>query len=334
MFARTAAFARPLRAQQSRVPAQRRDRGWRHGANVTPHPGVTHRAPAATRGQMHPQIALDFASLGLHRELFAIGPLALRWYSLAYIAGILLAWAYVARMLRQPAAPMTAADADALVTWATVGIIAGGRIAYVLFYDLPRFAAHPIDILKIWEGGMSFHGGAFGVGIAILLYARSHRLSWLRICDYIACSAPIGLFLGRCANFVNGELWGRPTGHAWGMIFPGAGPEPRYPSQLMEAGLEGVALFAILAYAFWRTRARLHPGQLTGLFLAGYGVFRFIIEFFREPDAQLEDFAHSVGLSMGQLLCIPMVLGGLYLMLTAARRRVPVMPTAGLEPQQ
>ncbi len=281
---------------------------------------------------LHPQIALDFASLGLHRELFVIGPFALRWYSLAYIAGILLAWAYVARMLRANAAPMTAADADSLVTWATVGIILGGRLAYVLFYDFPRFAAHPIDALKIWEGGMSFHGGAFGVGLAIVLYARARHLSWLRICDYIACSAPIGLFLGRLANFVNGELWGRPTGAAWGMIFPGAGDLPRYPSQLFEAGLEGIALFAILAYAFWRTSARLNPGQLTGVFLLFYGVFRFVIEFFREPDAQLGIL--SWGLSMGQTLCLPMIVGGAYLIFTAPGRRVAVFPTAGLEPQQ
>ncbi len=283
---------------------------------------------------LHPQVALNFADLGLHRELFAIGPVALRWYSLAYIAGILLAWAYVARLLRAPGAPMTAADADALVTWATVGIILGGRIAYILFYNLDEFTHHPLDALKIWQGGMSFHGGAFGVGIAILLYARAHHLSWLRICDYIGCSAPIGLFLGRLANFVNGELWGRPTGHSWGMIFPDGGDIARYPSQLMEAGLEGVILFAILAYAFYRTRARLNPGQLTGVFLLGYGIFRFFIEFFREPDAQLEQFTHAIGLSMGQLLCLPMMLGGLYLILTAARRRVPVVPTAGLEPQQ
>ncbi len=283
---------------------------------------------------LHPQIALDFADLGLHRELFAIGPIALRWYSLAYIVGILLAWAYVARLLRQPAAPMTTADADALVTWATIGIILGGRIAYILFYNLDEFTQHPLDALKIWQGGMSFHGGAFGVGIAILLYARSRHLSWLRICDYIACSAPIGLFLGRLANFVNGELWGRATGHDWGMIFPGAGDQPRYPSQLMEAGLEGVLLFAILAYAFWRTRARLNPGQLTGLFLLGYGLFRFTVEFFREPDSQLEWLQHSTGFSMGQFLCLPMVIGSLYLMLTAQGRRVPVIPTAGLESQQ
>ena len=281
---------------------------------------------------LHPQIALDFASLGLHRELISIGPFALRWYSLAYIAGILIAWWYVMRLLRQPAAPMTGADADSLVTWATLGIILGGRTAYVLFYDLDKFLAHPIDILKIWEGGMAFHGGAFGVGLAIILYARARQLSWLRIADYIACSAPIGLLLGRLANFVNGELWGRATGHAWGVIFPGAGDAPRYPSQLMEAGLEGVVLFAVLAYAFWRTRARLNPGQLTGLFLFGYGIVRFVVEFFREPDAQLGIL--SWGLSMGQTLCLPMIAGGLYLMLTAPGRRVPVVPTAGLEPQQ
>ena len=283
---------------------------------------------------LHPQIALDFASLGLHRELFSIGGFALRWYSLAYLAGILLAWAYVARLLRAPAAPMTGEDADALVTWATLGIILGGRAAYVLFYDLPKFAEHPIDILKLWEGGMSFHGGAFGVGLAIILYARSRGLSWLRIADYIACSAPIGLFLGRLANFVNGELWGRPTGASFGIVFPGAGDLPRWPSQLMEAGLEGVLLFGILAYAFWRTRARLYPGRLTGLFLLGYGIVRFTVEYFREPDAQLMWLQRSTGFSMGQYLCLPMIVGGAWLMASAPGRRVPVVPTAGLEPQQ
>ena len=276
--------------------------------------------------------ALDFSTLHLNRELFSVGPFALRWYSLAYIGGILVAWWYVLRLLRQPAAPMNSGHADALVTWATLGIIAGGRIAYVIFYNPVEFAAHPLDSLKLWQGGMSFHGGAAGVGLAIYLYARANGLSWLRICDYVGCSAPIGLFLGRLANFVNGELWGRPTGHPWGVIFPDGGPLPRHPSQLYEAGLEGVVLFIVMAIAFWGTRARLLPGRLTGLFLLGYGVFRFTVEFFREPDAQLGIL--SYGLSMGQTLCLPMIAVGLYLIATAPGRRVPVMPTASLAPQQ
>ena len=282
----------------------------------------------------HAMIALDFRSLGLHPDLFTLppfhlggmelGPLSLRWYSLAYIGGILGGWWLLTRMLASWDPPMTRDHADAFITWATVGIILGGRIGYVLFYDLSRFAAHPLDIVRVWDGGMSFHGGVIGSVIAIVLFARSHGLNWLRIADYVACVEPIGQFLGRLANFVNGELWGRVTGSDWGIVFPGGGDAPRYPSQLFEAGGEGLLLFAVLMFLFWRTRARAFPGRLVGAFTFGFGLLRFCIEFFRQPDAQVGYL--TFGLTMGQWLCAPMVLLGLYLMVASRRRTAVALP--------
>ena len=273
----------------------------------------------------HFQAALDFTRLGLSPTVFPpFHGFALRWYSLAYITGIIGGWWYLGKLIDRGDAPMTRPQADAFITWATFGIILGGRAAYVLFYDLPKFAAHPADIVKLWEGGMSFHGGVIGMGLAVIGFARVNRLSWLRILDYVNVVVPIGLLTGRLANFVNGELWGRPTGTDWGIVFPGAGPLPRHPSQLYEAGAEGVLLLLIMAWLFWRTPARDYPGRLTGAFLLGYGSFRFIIEYFREPDAQLGVL--SWGLSMGQTLCLPMIIGGLYLIATSARRWARLPP--------
>ncbi len=270
----------------------------------------------------HFQTALDFTSLGLSPTLFDIHlfgrDFALRWYSLAYIAGILGGWWYLGKLIDAGDAPLTRLQADAFITWATFGIILGGRAAYVIFYDPAKFAAHPGDIVKLWEGGMSFHGGVIGMGLAVLGFARLNGLNWLRVLDYVNCVVPIGLMTGRLANFVNGELWGRRTGSDWGIVFPGGGPLPRYPSQLFEAGAEGVLLLLIMAWLFYRTPARRYPGRLSGAFLLGYGIFRFIIEFFREPDAQLGLL--STGLSMGQTLCLPMIAGGLYLIATSAGR--------------
>ncbi|MBV8971859.1 MAG: prolipoprotein diacylglyceryl transferase [Sphingomonadaceae bacterium] len=278
----------------------------------------------------HALIALDFRSLGFHPALFTlpafhvagltIGPLSLRWYSLAYIGGILGGWWLLTRMLRSWAPPMTLAQAEAFITWATLGIILGGRIGYILFYDFRRFAAHPVDVVKLWEGGMSFHGGVIGSLVAIFFFARRHGLNWLRIADYVACVEPIGQCLGRLANFVNGELWGRVTGTDWGIVFPDAGRAPRYPSQLFEAAGEGLLLFAVMSVLFWRTRARVHPGLLTGAAAAGFGAIRFAIEFFREPDAQVGYLAF--GLTMGQLLCLPMIVGGAGLIVWSRRRTV------------
>ena len=277
---------------------------------------------------------IRFDDLGLHPDIFSIGVFTLRWYSIAYIAGILIGWWYLLKLLAQPGAPMARHHADDLVFYATLGIILGGRIGYVLFYA-PDMLLHPLHVLRLWDGGMSFHGGVIGTSIGLILFARKHGLNWLRVHDYIACCVPFGLFFGRLANFVNGELWGRPTGLPWGIVFPHTVPfgmiEPaRHPSQLYEAGLEGALLFAVLWFAFWRTRARYDPGKLVGIFLLGYGLARFTVEFFREPDAQ---FAGTIfgewGFHMGQFLTLPMIIGGLYLIITAARRRHRVEPIAG-----
>jgi phosphatidylglycerol:prolipoprotein diacylglycerol transferase len=259
----------------------------------------------------------------------------IRWYSLAYIGGIVVAWWYLLKLLKQPGAPMARRHADDLVTWVTIGIIAGGRLAYVLFYDFHRFFGPEgslLDILRLWEGGMSFHGGAIGVSVALFLYTWKHKLSWLRVHDYIACTIPFGLFFGRIANFINGELWGRPSDLPWAMAFPTGGPVTRHPSQLYEAGLEGIVLFGILWFLFWRTDARAKPGFLVGAFLLCYGVFRFLVEFVRTPDPQLGVL--DWGLTMGQTLCVPMILGGAYFLATAKGRRTRVEPISGPAPQQ
>jgi phosphatidylglycerol:prolipoprotein diacylglycerol transferase len=278
---------------------------------------------------------IRFADLGLPPEVFTLGFFTLRWYSLAYIAGIVIGWWYLLRLLAQPGAPMARRHADDLVFYATLGIILGGRIGYVIFYA-PEMFAHPLRILRLWDGGMSFHGGVIGTSLGIILFARKNGLNWLRIHDYVACVVPFGLFFGRLANFVNGELWGKPTTAAWGIVFertvPFGMPEPaRHPSQLYEAALEGLVLFALLAWAFWRTKARYAPGRLVGLFLLGYGVARFVVEFFREPDSQFEGTFLATTIHMGQLLCLPMIAGGLYLILTAPARRQRVEPIAGSE---
>ena len=276
-----------------------------------------------------PNAFTHWTSLGLSPIALQLGPVAVRWYSLAYITGILAGWWYLLKLLAQPGAPMARRHADDFVFDATLGVLLGGRIGYVLFYRPDYYLQHPVEIFKLWEGGMSFHGGAAGVLIAILFYCRRKGLSWLRVTDYIACVAPIGLFFGRLANFVNGELWGKPSTVPWAIVFPGAGDVPRHPSELYEAGLEGLVLFASLSLLFWKSDARYKPGFLAGSFVLGYGVFRFIVEFFREPDEQLVEFARVTHLHMGQWLCVPMILVGLYVVLTAKGRRQRVEPVAG-----
>ena len=276
---------------------------------------------------------IRFADLGLDPDVFSIGFFTLRWYSLAYIAGIVIGWWYLLKLIAQPGAPMARRHADDLVFYATLGIILGGRLGYVLFYAPEMFGA-PLRILRLWDGGMSFHGGVIGTSLGLILFARKHGLDWLRIHDFVACTVPFGLFFGRLANFVNGELWGKPTDVAWGVVFErtvASGVETaRHPSQLYEAGLEGVALFALLWWAFWRTQARYEPGKLVGLFILGYGLARFFVEFFREPDGQeWTQRVAATGLHMGQWLCVPMIVGGVYLIATAARRRTRVEPIAG-----
>ena len=270
--------------------------------------------------------AFRFEDLHLSPVALDLGFLKIRWYSLAYIAGIMLGWWYLLRLIDRPGAPMARRHADDLVFYATLGILIGGRTAYVLFYK-PELLRTPLEVFKLWEGGMSFHGGVIGVTLGILYLARKHGLNWLRVHDYVACCVPFGLFFGRLANFVNGELWGRPTDVPWAVVFPRAGDIARHPSQLYEAGLEGVALFCLLAFLFWRTDARYQPGKLVGAFLAGYALSRITLERFRAPDAGLEHLWW--GLTMGQTLSVPMLLGGIYLIATARGRRVRVEPIAG-----
>lgn len=271
--------------------------------------------------------AIRFEDLGLTRDskiALDLGFFQLRWYSLAYLFGIILGWWYLLRLLREPGAPMARRHADDMVFYATLGIILGGRLGYVLFYRPDVYLENPLEIPQLWDGGMSFHGGVIGVSLGILYMARKHKLDWLRIHDYVACCIPFGLFLGRLANFVNAELWGRQTDVPWAIIFPDAGGVPRHPSQLYEAALEGVLLFIVLWLMFWKSRARWHPGMLVGTFILVYGFSRFLVELVRQPDSGLENLAW--GLSMGQTLSLPMILGGLYLILTARRRGERVAP--------
>jgi phosphatidylglycerol:prolipoprotein diacylglycerol transferase len=241
-----------------------------------------------------------------------IGPIAIRWYALAYIAGLLLGWWLAKRLVARPGWQLRPEALDDLLVYVTLAIVLGGRLGYVVFYNLPWYAAHPLEILYVWRGGMSFHGGLLGVLVACWLFARRSRVRFLEIADLIAALAPLGLFFGRIANFVNGELWGRPTDVPWAMVFPHAGPEPRHPSQLYEAALEGLLLFAVLQLFAWRPRTPADAGRLAGIFLFGYGLARSFVELFREPDPQLGYLWG--GLTMGQLLSLPLILGGLLLL--------------------
>ena len=243
----------------------------------------------------------------------SIGPIAIRWYALAYIGGIVLGWIYARALIKNDKlwgrpAPISLLQLDDFILWVTVGIILGGRTGYVLFYNLPHFIEHPLQIFELWNGGMSFHGGVAGCIVAVVAFALKRGIPMLSLGDVTAAVCPIGLFLGRIANFINGELWGRPTDVPWAMIFPNGGPLPRHPSQLYEAALEGVVLFAVLGLMV-RFGALKRPGVVTGSFALGYGVARVTCELFREPDIQL-GFLRG-GLTMGMLLCIPLMLGGI-----------------------
>lgn len=264
---------------------------------------------------------IHFENLGLRSYLFEIGSFQLRWYSLAYLAGIVLGYWHLTRMIKAPGAPMGQRHADDLFFYCTLGIILGGRLGYATFYA-PELWSNPGEMLKLWNGGMSFHGGLIGTVLAIAWVAWRGQLSFVRTCDYLAVCVPFGLLFGRLANFVNGELWGRKAGPdvPWAMTFPTGGDVARHPSQLYEAGLEGLVLGAVLLFVFWKTRARWRPGLLVGLFTLGYGVSRFVIEYYREPDQQLQDFAYRTGLSMGQWLCVPMILVGLFFFARALMR--------------
>lgn len=253
--------------------------------------------------------------------VFSVGPFAIRWYALAYIAGILGAW-WLARRIAENQklwggrSPIKATDVDDVITWCALGIVVGGRLGYVLFYGKSYFFEHPLEIFVLWHGGMSFHGGFLGTIVALLLYARSKKISMLSMLDLGAIVTPIGLFLGRIANFVNGELWGRVTDVPWAIIFPHAGDLPRHPSQLYEAALEGIVLFAIgiiVAYSGGLKR----PGLIGGLFVGFYGLARVASEQFREPDAQLGYL--TGGLTMGTLLSLPMIVVGAIAIVCALR---------------
>ena len=284
-------------------------------------------------------------------EIFSIGPFALRWYAVAYMAGLILGWVYIARLIRRPglwgAAPplqptldeksgVKDSPVDTLLLVMALGVVLGGRLGFVLFYKFDYYLAHPLEALMIWEGGMAFHGGMLGVIIAVLLFARSRGESPLMIGDAVACAAPIGLFFGRIANFINGELWGRVTEQPWGMVFPQVKQMaeefpwlltngenlPRHPSQLYEAALEGLVLFAVLAWLAWRGGALKRPGLCIGVFLVGYGLARGFVEFFRQwnPDLGFDFVLFGLEFTRGQTLCIPMILGGAAFIYLAMRR--------------
>jgi len=255
--------------------------------------------------------------------IFQIGSFALRWYSLAYIGGLLFGWWYIRRMLGRPGAPMSVDHIDDFITWATIGVIAGGRLGYVLFYNFSYYISNPIDIFKLWDGGMSFHGGAIGVILAVIFYSRKHKLNMFAFADYVAMVSPVALLLGRAANFINGELWGRPTDAWYGMIFPADRLQlVRHPSQLYEAFLEGIVLFAVLWWLSHKTDLLKKPGFIAGIFYIGYALTRFAVEYAREPDQHIGlmwDF-----ISRGQILSLPTLAFGLWLIWQAQRPKSPM----------
>jgi phosphatidylglycerol:prolipoprotein diacylglycerol transferase len=287
-----------------------------------------------------PDISPELVSI----TLFGV-TLSLRWYALAYIAGILIGWRLALAALARPAlwggaAPMTREQLERLLTWVVVGIIAGGRLGFVLFYQPGYYLARPWEIPMVWQGGMAFHGGLAGVALAAFAFCRAEGIAPPRAADLMALATPPGLLLGRIANFINAELWGRPTTVPWAVAFPGAAAQDcpgveglcgRHPSQLYEAALEGLVLGAVLLWLAWRRGALRWPGLVAGLFFAGYGAGRFLVEFVRQPDAQFVSPGNPLGLAlhwegwgltMGQLLSLPMIALGLWL-IAAARRPAP-----------
>jgi phosphatidylglycerol:prolipoprotein diacylglycerol transferase len=271
-------------------------------------------AAASVSGAHEP---IYWVNLGLKNGI-NLGFFTLRYYSLAYLAGIVLGYWHLTRMIKAPGAPMAQRHADDLFFYCTLGIILGGRLGYATFYTggdtgIPSLWAHPSELLALWHGGMSFHGGLIGVVLAIAWVSWRGGLNFIRVADYIAVCVPFGMMFGRLANFVNGELWGRVAGPEvpWAMVFPDGGPLPRHPSQLYEALLEGALLIVVMLLLFWKTRARYRTGLMVGVFATGIALARFCVEFFREPDAQLQDFAARTGLSMGQWLTIPLMLLGI-----------------------
>lgn len=244
---------------------------------------------------------------------FALGPIQIHWYALAYLVGFVGGWVYCARMLKRygTPSPVKPAMLDDLLTWIIVGVILGGRLGYVLFYNSILYLHNPLDIFKLWQGGMSFHGGFAGVLIAVALWARRNKLPFLAVTDVAAIAAPIGIFLGRIANFINGELYGRVTTSPLGVIFPNGGPLPRHPSQLYEAVLEGLVLFIVLLVLALKRDAWARHGLLSGVFLIGYAFSRILVEFLREPDAHIGFLFNTF--TMGQLLSLPLLIAGIWI---------------------
>lgn len=270
---------------------------------------------------------IQWAELGLRPYLFKIGSFELRFYSLAYLAGIILGYWHLSRMSKAPGSPLAQRHVDDLFFYCTLGIILGGRLGYAAFYKPELLTS--VDLFKLWTGGMSFHGGVLGVLVAIAWVSFRGKLNWLRVCDYIAVNVPFGMFFGRLANFINGELYGRPTDVPWAMVFPS---DPlglaRHPSQLYQAALEGLLLIVILLPLFWYTRARYRPGLLVGVFTVGVSCARFVNEFFREPDAHLAYVVTETGLSRGQWLTIPMIAIGLAVIAYSLTRKIDPPRTA------
>ncbi|MGI9437540.1 MAG: prolipoprotein diacylglyceryl transferase [Geminicoccaceae bacterium] len=257
-----------------------------------------------------PTFAIAFPAID--PVLIEIGPFAIRWYALAYIAGLLLGWFYLRWLVQRPGWQLTKIDLDDLLLYIMFGVILGGRLGYVLFYRPDYYLAHPGEILAVWTGGMSFHGGLIGVLLAMAMFGYRRKIAFLEIGDTVAAAVPIGLFFGRIANFINGELFGRASTAPWAMVFPYGGPDPRHPSQLYEAALEGLLLFLVL---FWIARRPRDPearGRIGGVFLMGYGLARSFVELFREPDAHL-GFLFGNAVTMGQILSLPMIVIGLAL---------------------
>jgi|JI8StandDraft_1071087.scaffolds.fasta_scaffold11167_3 phosphatidylglycerol:prolipoprotein diacylglycerol transferase len=252
---------------------------------------------------------IDFPNI--NPVIFSVGPLAVSWYSLSYIVGILLGWYYANKLILLYPIGISRQHTEDFISWAIIAIIIGGRLGHVLFYDPEKYLSNPIEILKTYEGGMSFHGGIFGVGVAAYLYCKKNQIRFLSFSDVLAIVAPIGLFLGRIANFINAELYGRQTNVPWAVIFPHSDGFPRHPSQLYEALLEGLFLFCIMLYFTYKSKFLLNPGRMSGIFLIFYGSFRVLVEFFREPDVKI-GFIFKY-FTLGQILCIPMILLGAYL---------------------
>jgi len=269
---------------------------------------------------------------------FSLGPVQVHWYGIMYLLSFGLAWWLGQRRVAQGRLPVTADQFSDLAFYLMLGVILGGRIGYMVFYDTPELIHHPLSLLRVWEGGMSFHGGLLGVLVAALVWTRKHGLVFFDVVDFVAPLVPVGLGLGRLGNFINGELWGRPTTVPWGIIFPGAGPEPRHPSQLYEATLEGLVLFLLLRWSTHGRKDLNRRGVVMGLFIAGYGLVRTSLENVREPDAYMPNF--PLGLTMGMLLSIPMILVGAWMVwrgvretpTPAAAEAVPVAGTRADEP--